>query len=660
MTVLAPRREADRAPKDLPSRAPVRKRTGHRLAAAALAVAGAAWAVGGSLLLFPLLSDNNDEAVNLLQAETLSSGRLFPEAPEHWESFLPWLHAHDGGVFVSKFNPVWPAFLAAAKVTLGSERAALAASAAAVLLTTYLLSLQILRNRRQAVLAMVLATLSPIFLIQSTMFLSYLPTLALLQGFGAALLAGLNRSSRPLFVLSGFLGALAGFSRPFDLILFALPLGGWLAYVHRRNLRLLIVRAGWVALGAFAPALAMFWYFDAATGSPFGLPFNLLDPADRFGFGLRRMVPEWGYTSYTPVEALQGLAGHLALSSFWFFGGLPMFGLGLAVLRRTKRTRPIIWLGWTMAAVPMGYFFFWGSYGSIEWGGPSRMGPFYYILLLTPLAVLGAGGLARLWHWDHRLAAAAWAGMLALSVWVVTDAVARNRTFTEERRELYGPLLDVELDNALVFLPSLQGPWLMQPFALARNSATLDGPVVWALDRGHDRNLEAAGDFPERTPYVLEAEGLHRSVRPSLNFDTHLERYRVVSGTQVTVEVILANFPPGPVRLEVHSGLRIDSFDYVVPAGAARIRLPLAVGVGSSRFTAPELERTTSAAPEEEDELEVSALRIDAAGEPELIGRDRIEINYRGATVEMFLPVAGPPTDGETDLYVVPPEAANF
>jgi hypothetical protein len=71
----------------------------------------------------------------------------------------------------------------------------------------------------------------------------------------------------------------------------------------------------------------------------------------------------------------------------------------------------------------------------------------------------------------------------------------------------------------------LDGPWLLQPFSLARN-ATFDGPVVWALDRGERRNLEVIRQLPGRTPYRV-APG------PTLRSPTTLERLTVAGGRLV-------------------------------------------------------------------------------------------------------------------------------
>src|SRR3954470_8496035 len=76
---------------------------------AALAVAAGAWAAIASARLFPYLTVDKDEAVYLLQADTLRHGRLFPPAPSGSSAgaLLPWLSAHVGDHYVPKYTPVW-------------------------------------------------------------------------------------------------------------------------------------------------------------------------------------------------------------------------------------------------------------------------------------------------------------------------------------------------------------------------------------------------------------------------------------------------------------------------------------------------------------------------------------------------------------------------
>ena len=92
-----------------------------------------------------------------------------------------------------------------------------------------------------------------------------------------------------------------------------------------------------------------------------------------------------------------------------------------------------------------------------------------------------------------------------------------------ERDRLFAaPLAAAALDRAVVFLPPLDGPYLLQPFSLARN-ATFDGPVVWAIDRGAGQNLEVARRLPGRTPYRVVPGATRYS-------PTRLQRLETVDG----------------------------------------------------------------------------------------------------------------------------------
>ena len=496
---------------------------------AGVAVLAAAWSVAASLAVFPHLSDNNDEAVYLLQADTLRSGHLFPPAPAPAESFRPWLHVIDGDRLIPKYTPVHAAMLAVGRTLTGSYRGALALLAAGTVVAAYLLAREVLGSRRQAALAAGFLVASPLFLIQSATFLNYLPTLGLLMAFAAALLAGVRRSSPVLLVASGLLLGIAGFSRPYDSLLFALPFGGWWAIGRRAPMRTLVAEGRWLALGVAGPLLAMLAYFRASTGSFFRTPFTLMHPNDLMGFGPRQMVDELPGTVYTPGKALLGMVRLSALSAFWIYGGLALPFLCAAGLRWV-RGGALPWLALVAASVPLGYALFWGSFGSTEWGGPWRFGPFYWLPVLAPAAILGAAGFRRLWSWDRLVAGFAAAGLALVSAYVVMNAARINGYYSAERSRLYAaPLEAVELGRrtpAVVFLPPLQWDYLLQPFALARNP-DLTGPVVWAIDRGAEANWEVMQAFPGRVPLQVVATGSHGPTRPSLNFTTSLQRLAV-------------------------------------------------------------------------------------------------------------------------------------
>ena len=435
---------------------------------------------------------------------------------------------------------MFPAFVALAHRISGSDRAALAVTAAGAVVACYGLAREVLGRRREAVVAAGFLAGSPVFALQSATYLSYLFNAGLLMGFAAAFLAGLRRRSPVRLAAAGLLLGLAVFSRPFDALLVAGPLLAWRAFSggsHRRcrgdtprppgsgrhDVRRLGGEAGCVALGALPPLLAMAAYFRAATGSFLRPPFTFVGPSDTLGFGLHRMYAGMPYLDYTPARALVALGRLTVLSGFWGFGGLLLGGLAVIGYRRLPGG-PGRWLALVALTVPLGYALFWGSFASSEWGGPWRFGPFYWLPVLIPGSILAAAGFARLWRWDRSVARFVACGMAVVSLFVVGRALADHRRLAAEHRQLgadrdrlyAAPLRAATAGGpVVVFLPPLDGPYLLQPFSLARN-AGFDGPVVWALDRGPRQNLDVVRHLPGRTPYRVVLAGGRRDSATTL------------------------------------------------------------------------------------------------------------------------------------------------
>ena len=491
-----------------------------------MALAAAVWAVAASALFLPRLTDNGDEAVYLLQAESMRAGHLFPPAPQPAGAFLPWLSKPTGDHYVTKYTPVFPGFIALSHRMFGSDRAALALTAAGAVVACYCLAREVLARRRDAVVAAAFLAGSPLFAIQSATYLSYLFNAALLMGFAAAFLAGLRRRSRGALTLAGLLLGLAVFARPFDAALVAGPLLLWWGWSGRHCIARRINETGWVALGALAPLLAMVTYFRLATGSFLRPPFTFVGPSDTLGFGPKRMYAGMPFLDFTPGRALAAFGRLAVLTGFWGFGGLLLIGLAV-VGYRTLRGRAGRWMALVAVTVPVGYGFFWGSFSSSEWGGPWRFGPFYWLPVLVPASILGAAGFGRLWRWDRLVARIVAGGMAAVSLFVVVQALAEHKRYGAVRDQLYAAPLAAaaEFDRAVVFLPPLDGPYLLQPFSLARN-ATFDGPVIWALDRGARKNLDVVQRLPDRTPYRVLLGAGERS-------PTRLQRLTVLNGRLV-------------------------------------------------------------------------------------------------------------------------------
>jgi len=449
-----------------------------------VAVVSALVALCGSLWLFPLLTENNDEGPYLSQAAALQAGHLTPVAPAFADSFQPWMSVQRNGHYVYKYAPVHASLLALSDRVFGAERVALGLTAGASVLLLFGVCSELGLTRRASLTAPVLLALSPVFVIQSMTFLSYVTSLALSLGFMYLLLRGIRRSSAPNIVGSGALLGLAFFARPFDAVLFATPVLAWVMLRSvRQGTSARPTRILWLLSAGAAPGIVCFLGYNwIAAGGPFHLPFLLQDKTDTLGFGYHGL---WPATNYTVALATKALFRNMLLVVLWVFGG-GVVAL-LAVYGVTQRHLTARWLLIGMLATwPAGMFFFWGSYlYTFTWDGGRFLGPYYYLPVLVPLVIAGGVGVDRLLSYSKTLSVVAVAAALALTVPIFDRAIDSNRARTAKREAVNHALhTAVRSQSALVFLPPVWGSVLQNPFSFLRNNADYNGRLVYAVKRG--------------------------------------------------------------------------------------------------------------------------------------------------------------------------------
>ena len=565
-------------------------RGGRRVVAVVLVVAMAAgvWALVGSQRVFPYLSDDHDEGLYLLQATALADGHLFPPAPKQADAFLPWLSVLSGDRYVLKYTPVHAGILAIGIRLTGSARFSLALIAAGIVLLSYALAREVLGDRNLAALASVFVALSPLFIVQSATFLPYCSILLLLEGFALALLRGLRSDSRLLLSVSGLVFGIALFARPFDALLWGLPLGLYVVVSQRSDRRRLKHTAGWFALGSAVPVLAMLAYYRAATGHPFRTPFNLLEPQDTLGFGPRRLLPSQPELIFTPAHGIYGLVRYILLTSAWAFGGLVLIGFFLACVVRRRLDGPQPWLALIVLTFSGGYLFFWGTFGtSLRGGISSFLGPFYFTPLLVPITFIAAKGFGAVWRHDRFIGAAAFGGMVVVSGYLLFKALPINLRMSGEDRRIYAPISAAKLDRALVLVPPLYGPTLLHPLAFLQNDADYDGRIVYALDRGEQGNLRLLDDYPGREVYKLRFHGRYRADDRGLR--TSLERLTVVDEGSLPATLSFHN-PGDDPRVVVSITVGRLKHSFVLDNASSREKhheLRFSVGPGTVQIRSP-------------------------------------------------------------------------
>lgn len=490
----------------------LRRSTSHSISRCAFSLAPVVFAGVAALVMswwvFPYGSVNHDEVAYLLQAEALREGRLVLDAPADAEAFTPWLATLRDGEFVFKYTPVHAGVLALGRTLLGSYEASLALIAAGCVAAFRFMAAELFHSRRSSDLATWGFALSPLVLVQSGTYLSYLSALLFLMLFIGAYLRTLRSSSFGWWVTGGAALGVAAAARPYDALLVALPFGLHALWSLRRG----AVRLGQLiaaAVGA-GPPLGLVLVANAAmTGNPLVLPFSLLDPLDRIGFGRRRLHPTNDSLWYGPVEAVQAFGLH----AFWFvvfvFGGPVLIWL---CFRSRLPAQPV---GVRLVAavglsIPLGYLLFWGPYNvAVAWAARPLpyLGPFYWLPVVVPAVVLGVHGLSRLRQARPGLAVALVVVMVCIDVGAVGHASTGSLAYTEQAQILRAGLgAPDEAETRIVFVPQVYGPYLMHPFPFLVNRPDHDGPVLYALDRGRE-NFDVLASRPERRPYRLVVDG---------------------------------------------------------------------------------------------------------------------------------------------------------
>ncbi|HEX3540238.1 MAG TPA: glycosyltransferase family 39 protein, partial [Acidimicrobiales bacterium] len=397
---------------------------------AGLAAFAAILAVVVKGIVFPHGSINNDEGIYRLQAQTLQHGHLFTPALAPTAAFRPWLAALVGHHWVLKYVPVEAALLAVAGMVTGTASAALPVIAAAGVAATWLLMRELLEDTTSALVATALVALAPLMIVQSGLLVGYLPTLVLLEVFAWSVLRTVRQPRATWCVAGGVAAGVAGVARPYDTLLFALPL---LVFAAVRLGRRLARPVWWYLVGALPPLAAMLVYDWAATGSALRLPFNLFEPADRPGFGLRRMYSQEQLHAFGWRLGLRGSSDHLLLTVLWVAGGPTLVLLAVIGVWRRRRSGASLALAATALTFPIGYVFFWGAWNASRlWHGVHYLGPFYFLPMVVAIAAFGGAELVSLYRrWRPLAAAVALVGVASSAV-VVAPAMAADARWSRQ------------------------------------------------------------------------------------------------------------------------------------------------------------------------------------------------------------------------------------
>ena len=454
-------------------------------AAAALAV----WVTISQV--FPDGSLNLDEVAYDAQAHALAEGQLTLPGETHLPHFRPYLSGIVDDEVVFKYQPLWPASIAASR-TIGLGDVTLRAlMGAAGAIGVGWFAYELTRRRRVALISAAIVAGTPFLWLQAATLLAYHPSLVHLSFAGALLLRSAHHRASVLAITGGAMATAGLLLRPFDALL-CLSAVGVYALLRADHARGPIV-ARWGA-GAVPVAALVLLYNQRVTGSPFHTAFNTAGGADRFGFGPRASfiadpdnpgMPQ----VFSAADAVGATGESLATLLPFLVAGPVLVVLAvrtIVVRRRDAETRLLVGMG---VLVVVGYGFWWGIANLIDFGLHRSHGPAYHYALLLAIVPLAAVAADRTDRGGLRFGAPMLAigGLLWLpaNLGVLTEAqeAGEERSNRVAAEQAASRPTEGSAPTLVLRQPEFPG----DPYVRVANPPDLGGPVVVGIDTGDDR-----------------------------------------------------------------------------------------------------------------------------------------------------------------------------
>jgi len=510
-------------------------------------------------VVYPAYSWNRDEVTYQWQVSVLRGGHLFGSDGGFRHLFWPWLSGHNDHGFFSQYTLGWPLVMLAADILTGSTAASILVGVVVLLLGAYAFTRELTHDRRLAILTTALVVASPVFAVQSGVYLGYLFSTGIGFLFGAALLAGMRRDDWRLVAVGGALLGYLFLTRPYDAVLWGAAIGLYALVVSWRAWAR-IARAVLVAGLAFVPFLALaLLYNKRVTGSLTEFPFTAKDPLDSFGLGVHRLMRNTPTYVFTRREAMRGVFRNF----FYFPNFLVGAWLGVVVafggLWLRRRDRSTVGLLAVMAVFPLGYSYFWGIRLSSFYAFLSA--PLYLIPLYVPACLFI--GTVILWLWSSHRATFAIVLCVVLALVTVPYLVSRlgSNQDVSRAQEPWRASGESLPKSTLAFVATQHFVMHLNPFS--RNTPQLDNPgVLYATD--HPLGMLALiAAYPNRTP-VLQltskpalGDAFHH---PHPNPPTiHIVPLKVLTGRELSITATVQAKSTTPIVVSIRVGTVVDT-----------------------------------------------------------------------------------------------------
>jgi hypothetical protein len=399
-----------------------------------------------------------DELVQLVQAKTFASGRLWvPASPTpEFHSVLNMVDLN--GRYYSQFPPGGPALLAIGML-MGAPWL-IGPLCAAVSVAAFWAYLRVVEPRKGvAVGATTLLAIAPFAVFMAGSQMNHVPTLMfVLLAMAAMARVMASLTPMPAFAFANGLAlGCAATIRPVDAFVFALPAGVWYLVLA------LGARARWrdavaAGVGVAVPFAAMMWVNAHTTGSPLLFGYQVLWGSSH-DLGFHRAP--WG-VSHTPARGIELVNLYaLRLQSYLFESSIPSLVPALGALCLTRRLDRFDRYLLVSSALLVGMYFTY-------WHDGFLFGP-RFVFSLLPILTLWTARFPALVRERFGVGLAyrgTWYGFgvaASLAVFVSIPARAREyaHSFLPMRFDYLAPAREARVENALIFVRESWGTQLM-------------------------------------------------------------------------------------------------------------------------------------------------------------------------------------------------------
>jgi len=454
-----------------------------------------------SALVFERIPHVHDEIDYFFQARLFLSGRLYAPSPCFKEAF-DFPHMINNGRWYSQYTPGFPLLLLAGLIS-GLPWLLNPVLAALSVILLYYLGKEVY-NPRVGLLAALLGSVSPWFLVMSSTMMSHTSSLFFSAFFLLFLFRSLRRPDVRNGVLAGIGLGMALLIRPYNAALMSFPFLVYYAFQFFKGIgnRWKNVLALILTFSLFVSILLV--YNQLTNGHPLRMGYVVAYGADVLpGFG-QAAFPEF---TLTPLRAAENIKEYLAAINSDLFGWplssfialIPLLWLGRSTPEYKKRD-VLLFSGFLSLLI--GYFFYWGTF--------VLLGARLIFECTVPLFLLSARGISQVPSLFKRISRRRIEAIVSavLAVFVLNAFLVRlpgyvwpkdtknpletiGRDFAGTTARIHATLESLGIKNALVIM-NLQcsAPTYFQSggwgSGFLYNNPDLRSNIIYARARGKD------------------------------------------------------------------------------------------------------------------------------------------------------------------------------